>query len=133
MTTATVDPLDTSFRYTVGEVAEQSGVATSAVRFYEKHGIVSGTRTAGNQRRFGPDAACRVKVARVAQRIGFSVAEIADLLAHLPQDPGLEDWQRLHQVLIAEAGRRIAEINAQLDALCSGAKLCELPDTPTLS
>ena len=128
-----VDPVDSPFRYTVGEVAEQSGVAASAIRFYEKHGIVSGTRTSGNQRRFGPDASCRVKVARVAQRIGFSVAEIADLLAHLPRDPELADWQRLHQVLIAEAERRVAEINAQLDALCSGAKLCELPDSPTLS
>ena len=130
MSTVTLDP---PFRYTVGEVADQSGVAASAIRFYEKHGIVSGTRTPGNQRRFGPDAACRVKVARVAQRIGFSVAEIAELLAHLPRDPELEDWQRLHGVLIAEAERRIAEINTQLDALCSGAKLCELPDSPTLS
>jgi MerR family redox-sensitive transcriptional activator SoxR len=121
------------FRYTVSEVAEQSGVAASAVRFYQKHGLISGVRTSGNQRRFGADAACRVKVARVAQRIGLSVAEIAELLAELPPDPQLADWKRLHGRLIAEAERRIAELNAQLTALSTGAKLCELPPTATLS
>lgn len=124
---------DSEFVYTVSDVAEQSGVAASAIRFYETHNIVSGVRTGGNQRRFASDAACRVKVARVAQRIGYTVAEIADLLAELPREPQLADWERLHGVLIEEAGRRIAEVNAQLAALKSGAKLCELPDTPTLS
>ncbi len=125
--------IDSPFVYSVSDVAAQSGVAASAVRFYEQHGIVASTRTSGNQRRFTDDAACRVKVARVAQRIGYSIAEIAELLEGLPPDPQREDWERLHAVLIAEAERRIAAVNAQLDVLKSGAKLCELPDTPTLS
>ncbi|WP_218921905.1 MerR family transcriptional regulator [Kibdelosporangium phytohabitans] len=125
--------IDSQFTYTVSEVAEQSGVAASAIRFYEKHGIITGTRTSGNQRRFTEDAACRVKVARVAQRIGYKVAEIADLLDGLPNNPKTEDWQRLHDDLIKEAEKRIAEINAQLAALKTGDKLCELPGSPTLS
>lgn len=113
---------------TVSEVAEQSGVAPSAIRFYEKHGLVASVRTSGNQRRFGADAACRVKVARVAQRVGLTVAEIAELLAMLPPDPQPDDWHRLQEVLVDEAQRRIADLNAQLSALSSGAKLCELDE-----
>lgn len=80
----------------------------------------------GNQRRFGDDAACRVKVARVAQRIGLSVAETAAVLATLPPDPKLDDWQRVHTLLVGEAERRIADLRAQLEAITSGEKLCEL-------
>jgi MerR family transcriptional regulator, redox-sensitive transcriptional activator SoxR len=122
-----------AFVYTVSDVACQSGVAPSAVRFYDKHGIISGMRTGGNQRRFAADAACRVKVARVAQRIGYSVADIVELLKGLPRNPQLDDSQRLHITLTAEAHKRIVDIHSQLDALQSGAKLCELPDTRTLS
>lgn len=90
--------------------------------------MVVSVRTAGNQRRFGADAACRVKVARVAQRVGLTVAEIAELLAMLPPDPQPTDWHRLQGVLVAEAQRRIADLNAQLTALSSGEKLCELDE-----
>lgn len=117
---------ESEFAYTVSDVAEQAGVASSAVRFYDKHGLISGIRTTGNQRRFAEDAACRVKVARVAQRIGLTVAEISELLGTLPRDPSLADWQSLHSALTTEAERRIADLNAQLTALSSGAKLCEI-------
>ena len=56
---------------TVGEVARESGVSGSAVRFYERQGLVRAARTGGNQRRFDSDAACRIRVARVAQRVGL--------------------------------------------------------------
>jgi MerR family transcriptional regulator, redox-sensitive transcriptional activator SoxR len=111
---------------TVGEVAAESGVAASAVRFYERHGLIRATRTRGNQRRFGEDAPCRVKVARVAQGIGLSVREIAALLDGLPPDAGPADWGRLHRGLVEEAERRIARLRTQLDAVTSGRKLCEL-------
>lgn len=111
---------------TVSEVARDSGVAGSAIRFYEAQGLITATRTSGGQRRFDDHAACRVKVARVAQRIGLSVQEIRDLLATLPSDPGLEDWKRLHIQLVTEARVRIAELNAALDDIRSGRKLCEL-------
>jgi MerR family transcriptional regulator, redox-sensitive transcriptional activator SoxR len=111
---------------TVGQVARESGVSSSAVRFYEAQGLIAASRTAGNQRRFDDHAACRVKVARVAQRIGLSVSEVRDMLATLPGEPTLEDWQGLYGRLIAEANRRIAELNAVLADITSGRKLCEL-------
>lgn len=111
---------------TVADVAEESGVASSAIRFYERHGLIRARRTIGNQRRFDEDAACRVKVARVAQRIGMRLAEIKDLLDSLPPDADLEQWQRVHDVLVDEGQRRIAELNTALDDITSGRKLCEL-------
>ncbi|PTA42534.1 transcriptional regulator [Micromonospora sp. RP3T] len=111
---------------TVGEVAREAGASGSAIRFYERQGLIAASRTSGNQRRFGPDAACRVRVARVAQRIGLSVGEIRDLLAALPPEPDLADWQRLHDRLTAEAERRIAELHAALDDIRSGRRLCDL-------
>jgi MerR family transcriptional regulator, redox-sensitive transcriptional activator SoxR len=111
---------------TVSEVARESGVNGSAIRFYEAQGLISATRTSGGQRRFDDQAACRVKVARVAQRIGLSVQEIRDMLATLPLDASLEDWKALHARLTAEAQTRIAELNAALEDINSGRKLCEL-------
>jgi MerR family transcriptional regulator, redox-sensitive transcriptional activator SoxR len=111
---------------TVSEVARESGVNGSAVRFYEAQGLIAAIRTSGGQRRFDDQAACRIKVARVAQRIGLSVQEIRDLLAILPPNPSLEDWKALHIRLTTEATTRIAELNTALDEIRSGHKLCEL-------
>ena len=111
---------------TVADVAGESGVAGSAIRFYERHGLIHARRTSGNQRRFDKDAACRVKVARVAQRIGMRLIEIKDLLDSLPPDADLIEWQRVHRVLVEDGQRRIAELNAALDDITSGRKLCEL-------
>ncbi|SCE76510.1 MerR family transcriptional regulator, redox-sensitive transcriptional activator SoxR [Micromonospora viridifaciens] len=111
---------------TVSEVARESGVSGSAIRFYERQGLIEATRTSGNQRRFGSEAACRVRVARVAQRIGLSVGEIRELLAALPPEPDPLDWQVLHDRLTAEAERRIRELHAALDDIRSGRRLCDL-------
>lgn len=111
---------------TVADVARESGVAGSAVRFYEAQGLITAERTGGNQRRFDSDAACRIKVARVAQRIGLSIGEIKEMLHALPADPSLTDWQRLHARLTAEAEQRIAELHAALADMTSGRRLCEL-------
>lgn len=111
---------------TVGAVARESGVTESAVRFYERQGLVTAGRTAGNQRRFANDAACRIKLARVAQRVGLTVSEIRDLFAELPVDPGPADWEIVGARLAAEAERRIVELRAALAALGSGRRLCEL-------
>lgn len=111
---------------TVSEVARDSGVAASAVRFYEKHGVVTADRTAGNQRRFDDAAICRIQVARLAQRVGLTVREIADLFAALPAEPGSEDWEQVADRLVAEAEQRITNLRAQLESLGSEGKLCEL-------
>lgn len=111
---------------TVSEVAAESGVASSAVRFYEKHGVIGATRTAGNQRRFAESAICRIEVARLAQRVGLTVREIAELFADLPADPGPEDWERVADELMREAEQRVRTLATQLDSLGSGARLCEI-------
>jgi MerR family redox-sensitive transcriptional activator SoxR len=113
--------------FSVSEVAADSGVAPSAVRFYEQHGLIAAHRTAGGQRRFD-DSACRIKVAKVAQRVGLTVREIAEVFSTLPADPQPQDWARLAAVLIEEAESRTAALRAYLDELRSGAKLCEVND-----
>ena len=119
-------PIADPAELTVSQVAERAGVAGSAVRFYEAHGLISSVRTAGNQRRFGPDAACRVRVARVAQRLGLTIAEISAVLADLPGEPTPEDWGRVHAALVAEGEARMAALRAELDGLVSGELLCRL-------
>lgn len=112
---------------TVGDLARASGVAPSAVRFYEAHGLLTSERTAGNQRRFHEPDVCRTKVIRVAQRVGLSIAEIKALLAELPADPAPGDWERLAARLMAEADHRIQQLRRVLDDIASCEKLCELP------
>ncbi|MGJ9422926.1 MerR family transcriptional regulator [Aeromicrobium sp. CF3.5] len=116
----------TTFTESVADIARAAGVATSAVRFYERHGLVQATRTSGDARRFEVDAACRIKVAKVAQRVGLSVREIADILAVLPSDAQPKDWNVVCQTLIGEAEERIASLRATLDALGGDARLCEI-------
>lgn len=111
---------------TVGDVAAQSNVAPSAVRFYEKHGVITAVRTTSNQRRFDDSAACRIKVAKLAQRVGLTVREIAEMFSALPADPEAKDWEHIADQLVTEAAQRVTELRAQLDSLGSGAKLCDI-------
>src|SRR5882724_8271545 len=114
---------------TVSDIARLSGVAPSAVRFYEQHGLIVGERTAGNQRRFYEVTACVVKVIQVAQRVGLSIAEIGELTAELP-DPReftIPDWFRLRRRLEDEVRARIQNLTEVLDDLTSDARLCEVP------
>ena len=69
----------------VGEVARRSGVAVSALHFYESKGLIESARTAGNQRRYARDVLRRVAVIKVAQRAGIPLTEIREALAGLPQ------------------------------------------------
>lgn len=115
---------------TVSEVATDSGIAPSAVRFYEKHGIIHAVRTPGNQRRFDESAACRIQVAKLAQRVGLTVREIADLFASLPAEPQPEDWGTIADQLITEAEARVTDLKTHLASLDSGTKLCEIDTSP---
>lgn len=114
---------------TVSQLAAEGGVSASAVRFYESNGLIPGRRTGGNQRRFDPHLGCWVKLIRVCQRVGLTVAEIRDLLALLPQDtePTVKDWAMLNDRLEAELKVRMAELQELLDELSTDTKLCELP------
>ncbi|GAB2576502.1 hypothetical protein Aab01nite_12950 [Paractinoplanes abujensis] len=116
----------TTFTHPVSEVATAAGVAPSAVRFYEQHGIITAIRTAGDQRRFDESAACRIRVAKVAQRVGLTVREIAEIFAGLPTDPRPEDWGRVAESLIAEAESRTAALKSYLTDMRGGGRLCEI-------
>ena len=111
---------------TVRDVASDGGVAASAVRFYEKYGVITALRTSGNQRRFDESAGCRIRVAKLAQRVGLTVREIAEIFADLPPEPGPEDWGRVADALIDEAETRTAELRARLDDMRSKVRLCEI-------
>ena len=82
---------------TIGEVAERSGVASSALRFYESKGLIQSTRTDGNQRRFHRSMIRRVSIIRAAQAVGLTLDEIGAALSSLPDQrtATTRDWQRL--------------------------------------
>ncbi|WP_342023207.1 redox-sensitive transcriptional activator SoxR [Arthrobacter citreus] len=104
---------------TVGQVAERSGVAVSALHFYERQGLIVSRRTAGNQRRFDRSVLRRVAVIRAAQRAGVPLATIARALDELPKDavPDHNDWQRLSRAWREELDARIHSLEALRDRL----------------
>ena len=69
---------------TIGDMAARSGVAPSALRFYEREGLIRSTRTTGNQRRYERHELRRVAFIRIAQQVGVSLEEIREALAALP-------------------------------------------------
>ena len=103
----------------VGELARRSGVAVSALHFYEAQGLLSSQRSAGNQRRYPRSALRRVAFIRSAQQLGLSLAEIADALATLPaqRTPTRADWTRLSRQWRARLDARIAALVALRDRL----------------
>ncbi|MEV6109820.1 redox-sensitive transcriptional activator SoxR [Streptomyces sp. NPDC051940] len=84
---------------TIGELSERSGVPHSALRFYERQGLISSRRTSGNQRRYSRDTLRRVAFIRASQRVGMPLAEIREALALLPDErtPNRADWARLSE------------------------------------
>jgi MerR family redox-sensitive transcriptional activator SoxR len=81
----------------IGDFAARSGVAPSALRYYEKEGLIRSTRTGGNQRRYLRSELRRVAFIKIAQQVGVSLDEIRDALAALPDNrtPTKADWARL--------------------------------------
>lgn len=70
----------------VGELSRRSGIAVSALHFYEVQGLISSTRTAGNQRRYRRDTLRRLAVIQVAQQVGVSLRAIGEALGTLPSN-----------------------------------------------
>lgn len=119
----------------VGEVARRSGVAVSALHFYESQGLLSAERSRGNQRRYRRDVLRRVAFVRAAQMLGISLAEIAKVLQQLPQQrtPTKADWTRLSSRWRESLDQRIADLVALRDQLqgcigcgCLSLKACRL-------
>ena len=118
----------------VGEVARRSGVAVSALHFYETKGLISSRRNAGNQRRYRREVLRVVALIKVAQRIGIPLAEIGDALATLPQRraPSAEDWRRLSdgwKNRLEERIDHLTKLRDQLDG-CIGCGCLSLETCP---
>jgi MerR family redox-sensitive transcriptional activator SoxR len=94
---------------TIGRLADRTGVAVSALRFYEEKGLIQALRTSGNQRRFLRSDIRRVSFILIAQKLGLALAEIEAQLAQLPQGraPTLSDWQQISRRMRFEIDQRI--------------------------
>ena len=97
---------------TIGDLADRTGLAVSAIRFYETHGIVRPVRNSGGHRRYGRADIRRLSFAMIAQQLGFPLSEIGARLAALPDHraPNRADWAEM-------AGTFRAEIDARIDRL----------------
>lgn len=104
---------------TVGEASRRSGVAVSALHFYEAKGLIASVRTSGNQRRYARDVLRRLAFIRAAQRVGIPLARVGEALASLPRSraPTRADWSRFSSVWRRELDARIAELQRLRDAL----------------
>ena len=94
---------------TIGQLAARTGVAVSAIRFYDDKGLLHSLRTRGNQRRFLRSDIRRVSFILIAQKLGLALAEIEGQLAKLPQGraPTLSDWQQISRRMRFEIDQRI--------------------------
>ena len=103
----------------VGEVARRSGVAVSALHFYESKGLIRSDRTGGNQRRYAGDVLRRVAIIKVAQEVGVSLAEIGAALGSLPEGrtPTRSDWTVLSMGWRQSLDHRIRQLELLRDGL----------------
>jgi len=103
----------------IGELAARSGVAVSALRYYEQVGLLVSTRTAGGQRRYARSALRRIAVVQAAQRVGLSLVEVRAAMAELPPDraPTAREWARLSRSWRARLDARIADLERVRDDL----------------
>jgi MerR family transcriptional regulator, redox-sensitive transcriptional activator SoxR len=120
---------------TIGEVATRSGVAPSALRFYEAEGLISSRRTSGNQRRYERATLRRVAFIQAGRVAGIPLEAIGAALATLPNDrsPNRRDWERLSRGWREDLDRRIATLQGLRDRLttcigcgCLSIDACEL-------
>ncbi|MBW9114432.1 redox-sensitive transcriptional activator SoxR [Rhizobium cauense] len=119
---------------TVGEVAGRSGLAVSALHFYEAKGLISSIRSSGNQRRFGRDVLRRLGIIKVAQRVGIPLAEIQAAFDTLPhgRTPTAADWERLSALWKDDLDARINRLTALRDRLtdCIGCGCLSVESCP---
>ena len=123
---------------TIGQVARRSGVAPSALRFYEAEGLIASERTDGNQRRFQRAVLRRVALIQAGRSAGIPLAAIRDALAVLPTDrpPSKRDWAKLSRAWRRDVEERIALLERVRDDLgscigcgCLSLRTCRLFNT----
>ena len=111
--------MDLEKALTVGELAKRSGVAVSALHFYEAKGLIRSMRSPGNQRRYPREMLRRVSVIKVAQRVGVPLADVREALKALPQNraPSAAEWRRLSSKWKADLDERITKLTRLRDQL----------------
>ena len=121
--------------FTIGELSARSGVAHSALRYYESRGLIESGRTTGNQRRYAAPMLRRVAFVRAAQRVGLTLEEIEEALSTLPagRTPTKADWTRLSRAWrprIEQQIRRLELLRDRLDGCigcgCLSLRTCAL-------
>jgi len=119
----------------IGTLAERTGVAHSALRFYEEQGLIHAERTAGGQRRYARDVIRRVSFIRIAQQVGLSLDEIREALSSLPDNrtPNKHDWEKLARSWRPRLDAQIALLERLRDRLtgcigcgCLSLRACQL-------
>ncbi|SEW14078.1 MerR family transcriptional regulator, redox-sensitive transcriptional activator SoxR [Cognatiyoonia koreensis] len=120
---------------TIGDIAARTGLAVSAIRFYEEHGIVHPLRNAGGHRRYGRHDIRRLSFVMAAQKLGFPLSEIAGHLEKLPihKAPTKADWTRISKTFRSDIDARIAALEKLRDTLdgcigcgCLSLQVCKL-------
>ena len=103
----------------IGELANRADISVPTARYYESLGLITSERTSSNQRRYRRGTLRRVAFISAAQRVGLTLAEIADTLALLPEgrDPTRADWTRLSRPWRAQLDSRITELVRLRDQL----------------
>lgn len=111
--------MDRDARLTVSEVAERSGYAPSALRYYEREGLVTAHRTGGGQRRYDRDVLRRLAFIAAARHVGLSLQEIREALALLPEErtPTKADWARISRGWRSRLDAEIAALERLRDGL----------------
>lgn len=119
----------------VADVSRRSGFAASALRYYEREGLIVASRTPGNQRRYERTVLRRLAFIRAARNVGLSLEEVRAELARLPADraPTKADWRRISEDWRERLNQRIAAVEALRDKLdscigcgCLSLKVCSL-------
>ena len=103
----------------IGEVAARTGISVSAIRFYEEKGLVMAGRNAGGQRRFARSDIRRLSIIMVAQKMGFSLEQIAGAMADLPlhKAPTKAQWQKMAKQFRTDLATRIQTLQNLTDKL----------------
>jgi MerR family transcriptional regulator, redox-sensitive transcriptional activator SoxR len=118
----------------IGDLSRRTGVATSALRFYEEQGLIHAERTTGGQRRYHREVIRRVSFIRIAQQVGLSLGEIADVIATLPdrRTPTRDDWHRVSASWRTRIERQITLLERLRDELdgCIGCGCLSLDVCP---
>ncbi|AHH21438.1 putative transcriptional regulator, MerR family [Nocardia nova SH22a] len=104
---------------TPGQLSERSGVAVSALHFYEREGLIASRRTSGNQRRYSRETLRRVAFIRISQRVGIPLSEIRKALDTLPEGrtPNRKDWERLSITWRTDLDQRIEQLTRLRNSL----------------